>query len=188
MNFATSFTLLCEKEIRQWAIEDLEAKKANTQLIIKTQYRAQHQFPVELLGKVNDELNSLGIPNVWYVDSYVRRKNSKQYLHVDGHEFPLFCAINIPLKGTIGSKFEYYTGQYTIEQKQQKGLKWFEPIWTGEPELAETLELTHAHLIRVDIPHMAVANELEDRWIISLRLEGNPSYEYVKSCIERNNR
>jgi hypothetical protein len=187
MEFSTPIKLQCEQLIRDWALKDLEAKKATTQLIIKTQYRASHEFPEELLSVVNAELNSYGIPGVMYADSYVRRRASKQYLHVDGHDFPLFCAINIPLKGTTNSRFEYYGGDYAIVPKLAKGLKWFEPEWYGEPVLKESLELTSAHLVRVDVPHMAVANDEEDRWILSMRFLGNPSYEYVKHCIEKNN-
>lgn len=186
MIYSTPIQLNCESQIREWVLADLEIKKATSQLIIKTQYRAQHHMPKDLLDAVNNELNSMGIPNVSWMDSYVRRPGSKQYLHVDGHDFPLFCAVNIPLSGVIGSRFEYYGGDYTVEKKSAKGLTWFEPIWNRPPELIENLELTTSHLVRIDIPHMAVANDHEPRSIVSMRFEGNPSYEYVRDCIIRN--
>jgi hypothetical protein len=187
MIFSTPVKLKFEQQIREWTINDILSSKAATNLIIKTQHRAQHQFPRELLDTINSELNSYGMPGVSYADSYLRRKGSKQYLHVDGHEHQIFCAINIPLMGTTNSGFQYYGGDYEIVEKTAKGLRWLEPVWNGEPQLLEDLELTTPHLVRVDVPHMAVANAAEDRWILSIRFLGNPSYEYMQDCIARNN-
>jgi len=188
MSLYTPVTLQFEKELCDWVLEDLERMKATTHAIVKGQFRAKHDFPDELIDKVNKELNSYGMPNVAWADSYVRRKGSKQYLHIDGQRFPLFCAINFPLKGTKNSRFEYYGGDYTITQHEGlDNLYWFNTTWTGEPKLIDNLELTKSHLVRVNVPHMAVASAEEDRWILSMRFEGNPTYEYMQECIAKHN-
>jgi hypothetical protein len=175
MNFVP-IKLEVEQSIREYAIGEIlkqgEPKKEFTQ------YPVDHtNIPYDLLNTINLELNSKGIPDLLYAKSYVRKKKHVQEIHVDGILYPFHCSINIPLKGSAGSRFCYYTGSYKMIPSRIDNLKFFTLQWDGVPILEDEVELNSAHLVRIDKPHSAIANDTEDRWIFTMRFKGNPTFE-----------
>jgi hypothetical protein len=171
MNFVP-IKLEVEQAIKDFAIADI-LKKSEPEKV-NFQYAVDHtDIPSDLLNDINSELNSKGIPDLLYCKSYIRRKKHVQEIHIDG----LNCAINIPLKGSAGSRFCYYTGSYKMHLTVVRGLKFYALEWDGLPILENELELNTTHLVRVDRPHCAIASNTENRWIFTMRFKGNPTFE-----------
>ena len=182
--FPIKLKLEVEQAIKDFAIADILEKSDPEKVLL--QYTVDHtNIPQDLLNAINSELNSKGIPDLLYAKSYVRRKNHAQGIHIDGLNFPLHCAINIPLMGSEGSKFCYYTGSYKMIPTNERGLKFYALKWDGEPILEDELELTSPHLVRVDRPHCAMASSTENRWIFTMRFRGNPTFEELYQKIVR---
>lgn len=160
--------------IQEFAINDIEIKIKNINSI-GDQIRIKHNISGELLDVINDDLKNIGLPNLLYAQSYIRKKNTKQRIHVDGLDELISLAINIPLKGTKNSKFNWYDGDYKLVNTIQGDLYFYNVVWNSPPILVESLEILEPHLIRVDKPHNAVSSLEEDRWIFTMRFENNPS-------------
>lgn len=173
MKYYEKINLKCSEAIRQYAITEIEQK-----LSIKQNYNAQirikHELPIELLEIVNKELASYNISNVLYAQSYLRKKNSKQEIHIDGDNELISLAINIPLKGTINSKFNWYDGDYDLIKTKIQDLVFYSIIWKSKPVHVATLELNDSYILRVDVPHNAESSPIEDRWIFTMRFKDNP--------------
>lgn len=137
-------------------------------------------LPDDLVAMVNQELASLGAPEISYCRTYLRQKNHTQILHVDGVDEVLHCSINVPLKGGEDSVFQWMTGDFQISlvdlvHTKQKA---FHIIWGSEPKVAESIEMTDGcYLVRIDQPHQAIAAPDHDRWVFTLRFKGNPTFE-----------
>lgn len=153
--------------------------------LTETQVKIVHTLPSDLKEKINRQLQTIGFPNVWYVQSYIRKKSDEQGIHIDGFNKIVHSAINIPVSGTIGSKHVFYSGDYELKQIVRDDIQFYDLKWKSIPVTEDVLELTDPHLLRVDVPHKAVANDVENRWIITLRMEGNPKYEDLVKQYEK---
>jgi hypothetical protein len=179
MEYYKKINLQCEHLIRDYLLDLMLLPR---KLIDQT--KISHDLPNELLEKINSELANYGISEIQYCQSYLRAKGTTQGIHVDGIGFRWHAAINIPIQNTNGSKFSWYGGDYDLEQKTQytgsnngmAPITFFEIKDNGLTEVA-SIELDQAYLVRVDEPHNAVANQLEDRWIFTMRFKGNPTFE-----------
>ena len=179
MEYYKKINLKCEQLIRDYL---LELVLVPTEIIDQT--KIPHQLPKYLLDQVNGELASYGVPEILYCQSYMRAKGTTQGIHIDGVGFKWHAAINMPIQNTEGSKFNWYKGTYTVGQKTQDTgamggrapITFFELV-DKELEVAASIELDQAYLIRVNEPHNAVANDLADRWIFTMRFKGNPTFE-----------
>ena len=167
--------LKVESKIREYAI--LEIENANFEIPPEGQYTVDHKIPSPLIDEINLELAELGFPKVEYAKSYVRKQGNKQGIHIDGTHHIVHCAINIPLKGCNNSIHAYYDGDYTLVPKHQHGLYFYHIKWNSPPTITSAISLKEAHLVRVDKPHAAIASPLEDRWVFTMRFEGNPTFE-----------
>ena len=112
MKYYYPVELPCYTKIQEFAIEDIKKKLHNT--FFSEQVRIKHNISGNLLNTINNDLYNLGLPKLSYAQSYIRRKNTKQGIHVDGDSELISLAINIPLSGTIGSKFNWYDGEYEL--------------------------------------------------------------------------
>jgi hypothetical protein len=179
MEYYKKINLQCENSIRNYLIDLVRTPQ---KLIDQT--KISHELPKELLDTINSELATYGITEIQYCQSYLRAKGTTQGIHIDGIGFKWHAAINIPIQNTIGSKFTWYGGDYRIEQKTRNTgyghimtpITFFEIIDNGLVEVA-SVELDQAHLVRVDEPHCATANDVADRWIFTMRFKGNPTFE-----------
>lgn len=184
MEYYKKINLRCESLIREFVMRDLNPAPTN----FKDSIKVSHTLPEDLLNIVNSELAEYGIPNVWYCQSYFRRKGTIQGIHIDGvKDLNIHVAINLPIQNTEHSKFAWYSGDYQTGVKTglaQNTIGRVIPITYHDitfQDLQEvaTLELNQAHLIRVDRPHNATANDVADRWIFTMRFKGNPTFEEV---------
>lgn len=182
MEYYKKINLKCESLIREFVIKDLNPPPTN----FKDSVKVAHTLPEELLNTVNAELAEYGIPPVWYCQSYLRRKGTWQGIHIDGvKDVNIHVAINLPIQNTEDSKFIWYTGDYHTDIKVGKAQNvnggvipiTYHDITFDNLKEAASLELNQAHLIRVDRPHRACANEVDDRWIFTMRFKGNPTFE-----------
>jgi hypothetical protein len=180
MKYCKKINLKCEKLIRDYLL-DLVLVPSE----ILDQVKIPHRLPRELLQTINDELTSYGVPELLYCQSYIRAKDTKQGIHVDGVDYIWHAAINLPIKNTQNTKFTWYDGEYTIEKKTQDTgaisgmtpISFFELTDIKELAVTESIELDQAHLIRVDKPHNAESNSDGYRWIFTMRFKGNPTFE-----------
>jgi hypothetical protein len=176
MKYYAPVQLACAAAIRAWAIGDIEQQLAGSKLT-KPQHRVYHILPAELKQLINDELALHGCPGVYYAQSYCRQAGDTQGIHIDGVGDYQTVAINIPLKGCVGSKHVYYTGEYTTEQTQFEDIVFYKINWQSTPQVADILYLDSPHIVRVDHPHSAQATPFEDRWIFTMRFENSPTFE-----------
>lgn len=182
MEYFKKLDLKCESLIREFVMQQVNPMPAN----IIDSVKISHTLPDELLKTINDELSSYGIPDVWYCQSYIRRRNTVQGIHMDGVPgLNIHAAINLPIKNTEGSKFVWYDGSYATDiatNKTETVAGGTEPITYHNVQLSNndvsvSLELDQAYLIKVDAPHSAWANPHADRWIFTMRFKGNPTFE-----------
>jgi len=180
MEYYKRINLKCEKLIRDYLL-DLVLVPSE----IEDQVKIPHRLPKELLQTINDELASYGVPELLYCQSYIRAKGTTQGIHVDGVDYLWHAAINLPIQNTQDTKFTWYHGEYTIEQKTQEtgAISGTAPITffklTDVKSLypAASIELDQACLVRVDEPHNAESNFDGYRWIFTMRFKGNPTFE-----------
>lgn len=140
------------------------------------QLQVRHILPDELKNIINRELNSKGIPNILYCQTYLRKQNHVQGIHVDGDNELIKCAINIPLVGCAGSKYNWYSGKYILTRITKYDLIFHDVRWLENPILGASIEFDDIYLIRVDAPHSAVAGP-EERWVFTMRFNDNPSFD-----------
>lgn len=168
--------------IRDFVLQEIGTAPMN----ISDSVKITHKLPPELLRMVNDELAEYGIPNVWYCQSYIRRRGTVQGIHMDGEkDLKIHAAINLPICNTEGSRFTWYSGNYdTGITTQSTGtltggkspITYHAIIFKNLTEAA-VVEIDQPYLIRVDEPHCAAANNEGDRWIFTMRFVGNPTFE-----------
>jgi len=176
MKYFAKVKLECESDIRSWAIADIY-RQLEGGILTKPQHKVYHLLPIYLREIVNGELASRGCPPVFYAQSYCRRAGNTQGIHIDGNDDFRDSAINIPLKGSVGSKHIFYEGKYTSEKTHFEDLTFYKVNWQETPRVADILYLDSPHIVRVNCPHSAMANPFEDRWIFTMRFQENPSFE-----------
>ena len=169
--------LTCENLIREFAILDIE-KKVDTSIPVTKQLQIRHDLDKSLKNIIDTELSTYHIPPLLYCLSYVRPKGSSQGIHIDGNkDVVIKSAINIPLKGCKNSYQVWYTGKYTTSLVMLSNNVYHEIMWQ-EPYIEDfKLEINSPYLLRVDRPHSAQSNQLEDRWVFTMRFCGNPNFE-----------
>ena len=168
--------LECEDLIREFAISDIE-KQIDPLAPIPDQIQIKHTLPCDLKNIINSELASYNIPPIRYCLSYVRSKYSVQGIHVDGDQSEIIkSAINIPLKGCGGSYQIWYKGDYDTVVVRTSNNVYHKIVWRRPFTEDFRLEITQPYLLRVDKPHSVVANQIEDRWVFTMRFCGNPDF------------
>lgn len=180
MKYYSAVDLPSYKKIQEFAIADIQ-RTLNSLKFIPEQVRVKHNIFGNLLDDINADLYKLGLPKLAYAQSYVRRKNTKQGIHIDGDNDLISLAINVPLSGTSGSKFNWYNGDYELVKTVVRDIIFYTVVWKSDPICVETLEITRPYLIRVDKPHNAESNVNEDRWIFTMRFENNPK-DHILLC------
>jgi hypothetical protein len=137
-------------------------------------------LPSDLLSVVNAELNSHGISDIDYCRVYLWPRNSVQFPHIDGSGAVLHCAINIPLQGGEKSIFQWFSGEFELKLVDliRTAQKAFAIDWKTPKVVAESIEIKDGcYLIRIDQPHRAIASADSDRWLFTMRVKGNPTFE-----------
>jgi len=166
-----------EESIKSFAISDI-AKQIPIFKILNRQIKIRHILPDNLLQIVNLELGKYNIPPILYCLSYIRPKNNFQGIHIDGDRNGLISsAINIPLKGNINSYQIWYTGNFTTALVTTENNVYHRIMWEDTPKEAFRAEINQAHLVRVDQPHSAMSNDFEERWVFTMRFQGNPKFD-----------
>jgi hypothetical protein len=182
MEYYKKINLKCESLIREYVMQNIGSSPSN----VIDSVKISHTLPPDLLKIVNDELAVHGIPNVWYCQSYIRRKGTVQGVHMDGvKDLHIHAAINLPIQNTKDSRFTWYNGSnntgvatsITGTLSGGKSPITYHDVVFKDLSEAAVLELDQAYLIRVDTPHSAAANKEGDRWIFTMRFVGNPTFE-----------
>lgn len=184
MKYFKKIKLSCASLITEFAINDTLVKLQNRNW--DSQLQIRHVLPEDLQNTINDELSIIKIPNMLYCQTYLRKQNNIQSIHVDGTKDGLIhAAINIPLIGVSSNRYNWYSGNYELKHVYKSNLSYHDIVWRSPPVLADTIELNETYLIRVDAPHSAVAGPSE-RWIFTMRFCGNPSFEELYNSIINN--
>jgi hypothetical protein len=169
--------LKSEEAIKKFVIADI-AKQIPISKILNEQIKIHHTLPDTLLQIVNLELDKYNIPPILYCLSYIRPKNNFQGIHIDGDRRGVInAAINIPLKGNRNSYQIWYTGNFTTALVTTENNVYHSIVWEGIPKEDFRAEIDQAHLVRVDRPHSAMSNDSEERWVFTMRFQGNPTFE-----------
>jgi hypothetical protein len=177
MKYFKQINLSVEEQLKNFIINDV-TRRIDPSTVIN-QIRIKHVLPNDLSNIVNAELKNLGFPKLLYCQSYIREKGNVQGIHIDGdNESKINAAINIPISGTAGSMYNWYTGTYHLNLRKIGDLVFHHIVWNSEPILATSLELDQPYLVRVNEPHSAVAGD-RNRWIFTMRFVGNPTFEYL---------
>lgn len=166
-----------EDTIRKFAIADIEKQLGTSKAIVK-QLKIKHDLPDNILTTINLELAKYSIPPISYCLSYVRPKGNFQGIHIDGDRNGIIkSAINIPLKGSKDSYQIWYKGDFTTTVVQTENNVYHNILWKSIAVEDYRAEIDQAHLVRVDQPHSAIAGNIEDRWVFTMRFQGNPNFQ-----------
>ena len=166
-----------EEAIKRFAIADI-AKHAPTSTPLSRQIKIRHILPSDLLQIVNLELDKYNIPPILYCLSYIRPKSNFQGIHIDGDQHGIIsAAINIPLRGTENSYQIWYQGNFTTAIVTTENNVYHRIVWEGSPKEDFRAEIDQAHLVRVDRPHSTLSNDFDERWVFTMRFQGNPNFE-----------
>lgn len=175
MIYYKKISLICEDEIRRYAIGDIERNNIN--LKFNEQIQIRHKMPSDLEEKINRELSDYNIPNIRYAVSYIRKRNNFQGIHIDGDKSGIiYSAINIPLKGCNKSYHIWYAGNYKTRLVESEKLSYHYLQWITEPKEDARLIIDSPYIVRVDRPHSALSTN-EDRWVFTMRFINNPKFE-----------
>jgi len=165
------FKLECEQLLVDFCKKDIEEQwdRKSIKLLI-------HEFPDCIRRILNAELTSKNLPILEGNFSTIRTKKQPGTIHSDGG---FHVGLNIPIFGTRGSSMLWFDGDY-IEffQETQKTVVTVLK-WNSQPKMIGELELLESHLMRVDVPHNVYPNPNSDRAILSIRFEGNPTWEEI---------
>lgn len=161
-------------------------------------------LPETLVTKTNEWLKNLGLPFLDYAVLFQKRNYSQlknSSIHVDyNHEYNDVskCALNIPIKNCETTKIAWWTGDYTSiltysnvicgESDTYDGEYTIPSMsieWNEEPVFVTSYDIPASpHICKIDVPHSVTAYS-NFRVMLSLRLEGNPSFEEVKKMLNK---
>lgn len=161
-------------------------------------------LPETLVSKCNKWLKNLQLPALDYAVLFQRRnyfqlKNSS--IHIDyNHEYNDLskCALNIPIKNCENTSMAWWTGDFTSTLTYSNGMCGKSSVydkeytipsmlieWNQEPVFITSYNIPNTpHLCKVDVPHSVTAHS-NFRVMLSLRLDGNPSFEEVKKMLNK---
>lgn len=141
------------------------------------------KFPESLTNNINSELIRLGLCEIKFPTfTFKTMTNPMEAIHIDGNAKEnriMKTAVIIPLKGCKNTKHIYYHGNYDII-KADHG---WNLNWHDTPQVLGSLEIDRPYACRVDIPHTAISNGIEQRVSLSLRFKDNPTIEDVVKSI-----
>jgi len=151
-------------------------------------------LPSDILDKFNSELNSLGLPNLRYAYAFKRRLHFTPiytHTHIDydiTSNAMVNCSIVIPVEGCKDTTMFWFDGEReeTIV-KMQDGNSYIDLQWLGSVKKLDQVEIYDSPmLVNTTVPHSATSRRDKSyRTVLTIRLEGNPSFNEVKSKFVR---
>jgi hypothetical protein len=133
---------------------------------------------------LNDELKSRNISKSRGYKIFKRKitDNTIGKYHIDGNapdNFIFNCSIVIPVSGCKGTEMIWCNDNYSLDYNVSPyGVKYFDILWNKPPETIIRKEIFETPMLcRVDIPHTAISNGLEERITFTFRLDGNETFE-----------
>jgi len=151
-------------------------------------------LPSDILEKFNSELNSFGLPNLRYAYAFKRRLHFTP-VHTNTHidyditsDAIVNCSIVIPVEGCENTKMFWFDGEReeTII-KMEDGNSYVDLKWLGSVKKLDQIEIYDSPmLVNTTVPHSATSSRDKSyRTVLTVRLEGNPSFNEVKSKFMR---
>lgn len=151
-------------------------------------------LPSNILEKFNSELNSYGLPNLRYAYAFKRRLHFTP-IHTNTHidyditsDSIVNCSIVIPVEGCKNTKMFWFDGEReeTIV-KMQDGNSYVDLKWLGRVKKVDQIEICDSPmLVNTTVPHSATSStDKSYRTVLTIRLEGNPSFNEVKDKFMR---
>jgi len=160
-------------------------------------------LPDNLVDEINAWNANLGLPKLHYAVLFQKhnlfeKKNNS--IHIDynaDYDDVAKCALNVPIlnfenttmswwKGDYSKKMLYANQSCCKDDKPNGDIKipYLDLQWNSEPELEYTYEIENIpHICKINIPHSVTAPE-QFRVVLSMRFEGNPSFEEIKTIVE----
>jgi hypothetical protein len=135
---------------------------------------------------LNEELSSRGLPKLLYATCFARGRDHTQGIHIDGGAYYEITnsSLNIPIIGCENTEMQWFEGDYKIEKRtsiNDLGLEIsYNIVKWGDQEtikVADSLELTTSHFVRVNTPHRAISNKEQPRAVLALRFYENLTIE-----------
>lgn len=141
----------------------------------------------ELYDKVNEQFISRNLSCVKYLYVFKRRNVgvNPEPCHVDCREKSpdnmTNSSIVIPVSGCKNTAQYWMDGEYKLHKQTLKpGVQYFKLEWVGDIKLIGLVEIYDSPVLcRVNIPHHAYANGVEDRITCTMRLENNEPFEEI---------
>lgn len=148
-----------------------------------------------VLNSFNNELSLYGLPNAWNFLCFKRKnffEKTIHKVHVDTEEVNsnVHTSIVIPIEGCEDTIMYWANGKHElIYRTTENGSCYASPKWTNSAEFLGQVEISkNPCLARVDIPHGVTSRKDGSyRTILSIRLLGNPEFDYVCSKIPKLN-
>jgi hypothetical protein len=111
----------------------------------------------QICPEIESDLLSLNI-KIQNIGAYITYNEEDSKVHID-YINPLWnqCRLNIPIRNTIGSKTEFYTGGNYEKVTQPNELSYLESIDNTAIKVCE-VELTKPTIIRIQVPHRVRTN------------------------------
>lgn len=171
-----------------------EIKKFSWQFLKDNNYKSGgflQNFPENLLQKINTQLIKLGLSEIRTPLYFIKNKDFTdefREIHVDGNALInriTKTSIIIPLAGCENTKQIWYTGDYTQISKIVDGVGFWSLVWNQSPKFLHSYCIKDVpHAAKVDIPHTAIANGIDQRITCTLRFRINYDLEEVVKVLE----
>ena len=142
-------------------------------------------MPDELLAKLNQEMNEYGLPGVWNLLCFKRRfffdKSTKVHIDYSALHGEVHSSIVLPIEGCTDTYMYWMDGDYKADKKLIPGASYLGVNWNSPPNVLDSVEIdTEPMITRVDIPHSVTSRKDGSyRTILSIRLQGNPTFEEI---------
>ena len=136
---------------------------------------------------LNEFLSSELLPRVYNCILFHRPGGVQQPIHNDcNNKNPpetISCAINIPLINCEDSYMEWFEGDYSTKISEALGKdgitrRYVDLDWNTPPKVIDRIVIDAPYLVRVSVPHRVTITN-KPRSLITLRFEGNPSFETI---------
>jgi len=143
--------------------------------------------PDRLVAKLNSELTSYGLGKAWNFLCFKRKnfliENLNVHIDYSSESGLVHSSIVIPVEGCDNTSMYWATGEYDVEvfHLNDGAGTYARPKWKSMPSISERVTIHNTPtLVKVDVPHN-VTSRLDGsyRTILSVRIEGNPTFEEV---------
>lgn len=189
------FTFEFESYVKEFTVDYMSGVSTSSATLV-----FHDTIPDRLRTLIDEELKLYGIPALANINIWKKEPGYEQVLHTDLYAWDVVTkksknytvnhsALNIPITGTAKSDMIWYGGKHvcvptTIRTVSNAKATYFKIEWEEEPFVKDKLELLDSHFVCTSIPHRVICNPHDTRIIISLRFQGNPTFDEIQQLMQ----